>query len=146
MIINQSWQRHVHITSIFIFFFLQRCKKALEQLARHVIVEWDGGVKLRVIEAWDEDGQHAPKSLHYEGRAIDITTSDMDRRRYGKLASLAFYKANFDWVTFVGTHVHVSCRRGKCKSKLIFVSGYTALLYLPLYEFEFDMKFRFADE
>lgn len=84
-----------------------RLGDALAKLATATSNEWIG-VKLRVTEAWDEGNEHAGQSLHYEGRAADLTTDPIDSSKLGRLGRLAV-DAGFDWVLYENsTHVHVS--------------------------------------
>lgn len=87
-----------------------KLKTKLDTLATSVADEW-AGCKLRVTEAWDEDNEHAGNSLHYEGRAADLTTSPVDATRLGRLGRLAV-DAGLDWVWYEDTgHIHVSVKK-----------------------------------
>lgn len=88
----------------------QKLADKLDALARLVKTEWPA-LKLRVTEAWDETGEHSPTSTHYEGRAADLTLSDRDGGKLGRLGQLAV-DAGFDWVFYEDkSHINVSMKR-----------------------------------
>ncbi len=89
----------------------------LARLNALVRAEWGGDYQLRVTDAYDSLLSHAPPesepsrrySLHYEGRAIDLTLWPVAYERYGRLCALA-HCAGFDWVHHEGTHCHASIK------------------------------------
>jgi hypothetical protein len=85
----------------------QKLAEKVNALAELVKEEWPGK-KLRITEAWDEDAEHGTVSLHYEARAVDITVSDKDSDKLGRLGRLAV-QAGFGWVFYEDDlHVHAS--------------------------------------
>ncbi|NQT91684.1 MAG: hypothetical protein HQ559_02900 [Lentisphaerae bacterium] len=77
------------------------------------LVSAAGGI-LEIHDAYRPAGIHNPRSLHKEGRAIDVTCDEMSLE---KLAGLC-WAAGFDWVLHeasarAGAHVHCSVRRNR---------------------------------
>jgi hypothetical protein len=74
------------------------------------LVHQHGGT-LKVQDAYRATGVHAPRSLHREGRAIDVTCDELGLEKLAKLC----WAAGFDWVYFEapkrgGAHIHASVR------------------------------------
>lgn len=84
-----------------------KLKNKLDALAVLVKKEWPA-LKLRVTEAWDENDEHSTASVHYEARGADLTTSDVDAAKLGRLGRLAV-DAGLEWVFYEdAAHIHVS--------------------------------------
>ncbi|MEA5461676.1 hypothetical protein VB796_21590 [Arcicella sp. LKC2W] len=89
----------------------QNLKEKVDELADLVEAKWGVTIKLRIVEAWDGQMEHSSKSLHYEARAVDITTSDKDSKKLGDLFDLAV-TAGFDWVWYEDAlHIHASVKK-----------------------------------
>ncbi|XP_022111291.1 uncharacterized protein LOC110990548 [Acanthaster planci] len=94
-----------------------RLMATLKTLGKLVSIEWPG-VKLLVLEAWDEahegstytDGDQPAGSLHYEGRAAKLSLSDGDTSKFSRLAGLATCAAA-DYVEHNGDHIFVAAKK-----------------------------------
>lgn len=69
---------------------------------------------LKLQDAYRASGVHSSRSLHKEGRALDVTCNGMPLERLARLA----WAAGFDWVYYEasskgGPHVHCSVRRDR---------------------------------
>ncbi|MDD5705819.1 MAG: hypothetical protein PHR35_07825 [Kiritimatiellae bacterium] len=70
------------------------------------------GARLKVQDTYRPTGIHNSRSLHQEGRAIDVTCDEIKMEELAKLC----WQAGFDWVLHEGpsrngAHVHASVRR-----------------------------------
>jgi hypothetical protein len=70
------------------------------------------GGTLKVQDTYRPSGLHNPRSLHREGRAIDLTCDELGLEELARLC----WASGFDWVYYeatagLGAHVHCSVRR-----------------------------------
>lgn len=87
----------------------------LTRLNQLVLDEWKGAYFLRITDAYDSLLEHdlgqtnneRKRSLHFEGRSVDLTTWPIDLNQYGRLCTLA-HCAGFAWVQHEGDHCHAS--------------------------------------
>jgi len=87
----------------------------LSRLNTLVQEEWGGLYQLRITDAYDSLLEHdlgqpdnsRRASLHFEGRALDLTTWPIKPELYGRLCMLA-HCAGFDWVHNEGDHCHAA--------------------------------------
>lgn len=87
----------------------------LYRLSELVAQEWGGVYRLRITDAYDsllehdlgQPDENLKYSLHFEGRAVDLTTWPLEPNNYTRLCALA-HCAGFSWVHNEGTHCHAA--------------------------------------
>ncbi|XP_078663391.1 uncharacterized protein LOC144906712 [Branchiostoma floridae x Branchiostoma belcheri] len=86
--------------------------KKVEKLVRN---QWNG-VKLKVLESWDEPHSGSPAgdqpagSLHYEGRAARLQVSDGQAEKLPLLSTFCIC-AGLDYVRHNGNHLYVAVKK-----------------------------------
>lgn len=73
------------------------------------LVSRNGGT-LKIQDAYRPSGVHSSRSLHKEGRAVDVTCDQFPLEKLAKLC----WAAGFDWVYYEtrgGAHIHCSVKR-----------------------------------
>jgi hypothetical protein len=81
-------------------------------LNRLIVAVGEAGGRLKVQEAYRPSRIHNNRSLHREGRAIDVTCDEMTLETLAKLC----WVSGFSWVYYEasgkgGAHIHCSIRR-----------------------------------
>ena len=87
----------------------------LSRLSDLVAQEWGGAYQLRITDAYDsllehdlnQPDENSRISLHFEGKAIDLTTWPRSPAQYARLCALA-HCAGFAWVHNEGDHCHAA--------------------------------------
>jgi hypothetical protein len=85
-------------------------KNIQEPLEKVIFLVNQAGGTLKVQDTFRGYGIHSSKSLHKEGRAIDLTANNLELEQLAKFA----WMAGFDWVYFEtagGLHIHASVKR-----------------------------------
>jgi hypothetical protein len=82
-----------------------------EPMLRLIELVAQKGATLKVQDAYRAEGVHAARSLHKQGRAVDLTARDLSLEELAKLC----WAAGFDWVYYEaprrgGAHIHASVR------------------------------------
>ena len=96
-----------------------------EPMLRLIELVTRAGGTLEVHDAYRPEGVHAPKSLHREGRAVDLTCDQLGLEKLAKLA----WAAGFDWVYYEapkrgGAHVHASVKANRERVKYASIESY----------------------
>ena len=81
-------------------------------LRRLIDIVSERGATLKIQDTYRAAGIHNPRSLHKEGRAIDLTCDDLGLEELAKLC----WMTGFDWVYYEakakgGAHIHCSVSR-----------------------------------
>ena len=92
--------------------------RAIERPFRRLVeLVTAAGGRLKVQDAYRPTGVHSRRSLHKEGRALDLTCDELGLEELAKLC----WAAGFDWVYHEaggsgGSHVHVSVARDRTET------------------------------
>ncbi len=91
-------------------------KSVVEPFSNLVRLVSRRGGTLKVQDAYRSHGTHGSRSLHKEGRALDVTCDQMSLEELAKLC----WAAGFDWVYYEngkgGAHIHCSVKRHRTPS------------------------------
>lgn len=87
-------------------------RRVEEPLRRLVELAARRRAHIKIHDAYRPVGVHLERSLHREGRALDLTSDEISLEELAKLC----WQAGFDWVFFelkvkTGAHVHASVKR-----------------------------------